>query len=482
MSQHQGDASRPDHAEHASRLRRAKIVCTIGPASDGQDVIGALIDAGMNVARLNFSHGTADDHRRRAALVRAESRRRGKPIAILQDLAGPKIRTGTGLPAAIESGTAVALVAGSAGDGQTIPIEYEGLAEDLHAGDVVRLDDGRIVLRVLGVAAGKVECQVEQGGPLRDRMGASLPSRRVRLAALTERDRRDLEVGLDIGVDYMALSFVKRADDLQALRALCQAAGHPTRLVAKIETPEAVDNLWDVVAASDAVMVARGDLGVELRPEVVPVVQKEIVGTCRLQQKPVIVATEMLQSMVESTRPTRAEATDVAAAVFEGADAVMLSAETASGKHPREACAMMARIIEEAEASRFYAPPPSEPGRTTPEAIAHAACNIARDVGARVLVAFTQTGSTPRLMSKARPLVPIVAFAHEEAQVRPLALYWGVVPRTLEDATDVEGLVVRVRAALVEQKLLAPGERFVMAFGAPVGQRMKANALRVVEA
>jgi pyruvate kinase len=229
-------------------------------------------------------------------------------------------------------------------------------------------------------------------------------------------------------------------------------------------------------------MVARGDLGVELSPEQVPVVQKEIIGSCRLQQTPVIVATEMLQSMVDSTRPTRAEASDVASAAFEGADALMLSGETATGKHPRDACAMMARIIEQAEASRFYAPPPSEPGRSTREAIAHAACNIAREIGARVLVAFTESGGTPRLISKARPAVPIVAFASDEANLRQLALYWGVVPRllALPPLPDTDTLVDRVIQSLLEQQLVAKGDKFVMAFGSPVGQRTPTNAIGVI--
>jgi pyruvate kinase len=365
------------------RLRRAKIVCTIGPASDGAADIGALIDAGMDVARLNFSHGTRDEHARRIETIRACSRAAGKPIAVLQDLAGPKIRTGHGGPASVATGASVDLVAGAAGAPDAIAVEYEGLAEDLRPGDVVRLDDGRIVLRVVRVGGGRVACAVEQGGPVRDRIGANLPSRRVRLSAPTPADRQDLAFGLAAGVDYVALSFVKRPEDLADLRAACRAVGREVPLVAKIETPEAAENLWDVVGAADAVMVARGDLGVEMGPEVVPVVQREIIGACRLQQKPVIVATEMLQSMVESTRPTRAEASDVAAAVFEGADALMLSAETAAGKHPREACAMMARIIDQAEGSRFYAPPPSDRGRNTAEAIAHAAADIAAEVGAR---------------------------------------------------------------------------------------------------
>ena len=466
-------------------LRHAKIVCTLGPATDDVKAIGDLIDAGMDVARLNFSHGTHEEHARRLAAVREAARVRRKSIAVLQDLQGPKIRTGQGAPAQIADGATIALIEGNAGAPDAIAVEYAGLAADLHPGDVVRLDDGRIVLRVDKVdktGGRRVTCAVVQGGALRDRMGVSLPSRRVRLPALTDQDRRDLAHGLAIGVDYVALSFVKRADDVVALREACKRAGRPTPIVAKIETPEAVENQWEIVAAADAVMVARGDLGVELSPEQVPVVQKEIIGACRLQQTPVIVATEMLQSMVDSTRPTRAEASDVASAAFEGADALMLSAETAMGKHPRDACAMMAHIIEQAEASRFYAPPPSEPGRSTREAIAHAACNIARDIGARVLVAFTESGGTPRLISKARPGVPIVAFASVEENLRPLALYWGVVPRLLPlpPMPDTDTLVDRVIQALLEQHLVAQGDKFVMAFGSPVGQRTPTNAIGVI--
>jgi pyruvate kinase len=463
-------------------LRHAKIVCTLGPATDDVKAIGALIDAGMDVARLNFSHGTHEEHARRIAIVRDEARVRGKPLAVLQDLQGPKIRTGGGLPAAIADGQTVTLVEGAAGAPDTIAIQYPGLAGDLRPGDVVRLDDGRIALRVDQIAGGRVACVVLQGGPLRDRMGVTLPAKRVRLPALTGQDRRDLEHGLAIGVDYVALSFVKRADDVLALRAACERAGRVVPIVAKIETPEAVGNLWEVVAAADAVMVARGDLGVELSPEQVPVVQKEIIGSCRLQQKPVIVATEMLQSMVESTRPTRAEASDVAAAVFEGADALMLSAETAIGKHPEDTCSMMARIIEHAEGSRFYAPPPSEPGRTTREAIARAACNIAHEIGARALVAFTESGGTPRLISKARPAMPIVAFASDETHLRQLALYWGVIPRLLPlpGMPDTDTMVDRVIQSMLEQKLVAPGDRFVIAFGSPVGQRTPTNAIGVI--
>jgi len=435
----------------------------------------------MDVARLNFSHGTHDEHRRVAEIVRKESASLGKPVAILQDLCGPKIRTGRVTGASIETGAEVVLVEGAEAPEGALPIGYAGLADDLRPGDSVQIDDGRLRMRVISVTDGKVVSLVEQGGPIRDRMGVNLPSKRVRIPPLTPKDRDDLAFGLSIGVDYVALSFVKKADDIHQLRDLCRSLGHPTPIVAKVETPEAVEQLREIVAVSDVVMVARGDLGVELPPETVPVIQKEIVSICRLHQTPVIVATEMLQSMVSSSRPTRAEASDVATAVFQGADAVMLSAETASGKFPFEACSIMERIIMEAENSKFYAPPSSEPGQTTPEAIARAACEIALEIGAKVVVAFTISGGTPRLLSKARPPVPIVAYCPSGETLRRIALYWGVVPRPLEMFTEIDTLVKSVSQQLREQEMVTAGDRFVMVFGAPIGQRNPTNTIRVVE-
>ncbi len=463
-------------------VRRAKIVCTIGPATASAAGVRGLINAGMDVARLNFSHGLHEDHQRVADLVRAESAAIGKPVAVLQDLCGPKIRTGTGSPPVIHTGDRVTLIEGDRGGPDTIAIGYAGLAHDLQPADFVQLDDGRVRLRVVDVSEGRVSCVVEQGEALRDRMGVNLPSRRVRLRSLTDKDRADLAFGITMGVDYVALSFVKGADDIRELRDAYHALGQPPPpVIAKIETPEAVENLVEIMRAADAVMVARGDLGVELRPEQVPIIQREIIGVARLYQRPVIVATEMLQSMVESTRPTRAEAGDVATAVFQGADAVMLSAETASGRFPHDACAMMERIILVAEGSKFYAPQSSEPGETIQEAIAHAACVVAREVGAKVIVAFTVSGGTPRLVSKARPSVPIVAFSPAGDALRRLALYWGVMPRHLHVFSNVDALAAAVTAHLREQEIVSAGDRYVMAYGAPVGQRNPTNSIRVVE-
>jgi pyruvate kinase len=310
-------------------------------------------------------------------------------------------------------------------------------------------------------------------------MGVNLPSQRVRLPALTDKDKRDLATGLEIGVDYLALSFVKNAADIESLRALCHERELPTPIVAKIETPAAVEHLDAIIGAADAAMVARGDLGVELPPEQVPVVQRAIIEGCRRHRKPVIVATEMLHSMVESPRPTRAEASDVASAVFGGTDALMLSAETATGAYPIVACQMMDRIIRQAEQSPWYAPRPSEAEGAVPEAIAHAACTVAAEVGARVIVALTESGGTARLVSKARPGVPIIAFSPDSRTLSRLALFWGVGPSPLEVVTDIDSLVERTSDVLVERGLAARGDRFVLVYGAPMGQRGSTNAVRV---
>lgn len=460
--------------------RRAKIVCTIGPASESDEAVRALCLAGMDVARLNFSHGTAHEHAARAERIRRHSVELGKPVALLQDLSGPKIRTGVGGPAAVADGDRVVLIESDVGSATELAINYEGLTEDVEPGDRILLADGQVELIVESKSKNAVEARAEHGGKLRDRMGVNLPSRRVRLGALTDKDRRDLEHGLKIGVDFIALSFVRSADDVAELRALCKKLGRPTPIIAKIETPPAVESIDDIVQAADAVMVARGDLGVELAPERVPVVQKRILNACRRHIRPVIVATEMLQSMVNAPRPTRAEASDVAGAVFDGADAVMLSAETATGVDPARACKMMASIMAEAAASDFYAPPPADAGDTVPEAIARAACDVATGLKADVIVALTESGLTARLVSKARPAVPIVAFTHDDTTLRRLALYWGVRALDKELVTDPDELARRVAVRLKQEKLISAGAQFVMVYGAPVGERGSTNAVRVV--
>lgn len=442
----------------------------------------------MDVARLNFSHGTHEQHGKQYEAVRAAAEACDKPVAILQDLCGPKIRAGR-----FEGGTmdvptdgTIAMVEVTkeqpfAGSGE-MGIMYEGLSEDLQLGDIVLIDDGRMVFTVTKVESKRVFATATQGGQLRDRVGVSLPARRVRLNALTEKDKADLSFGLSLGVDYVALSFVKTADDIRLVRDICEAWGRPTPIVAKIETPAAVENLESIIQATDAAMVARGDLGVEFNPERVPVIQREILGLARKYQKPVIVATEMLQSMVTASRPTRAEASDVATAVFEGTDAVMLSAETATGAHPPLVARVMSRIITEAEQSQFFRPPTSEAAghrANIAESVARNGCDIARDIGARVIVAFTQSGSTALYASKHRPAAPIIAFSPNAVTRRRLALVWGVVPWPIDKVTGADDMVEKASAILAANGFVSPGDKFVAIFGAPIGVKGSTNSIRV---
>jgi pyruvate kinase len=469
--------------------RRAKIVCTIGPSCDTEDALVGLIEAGMDMARLNFSHGTHEDHQRRYDAVRAAAKRVGRPVAILQDLCGPKIRSGQFHDGTHEvaTGDEIVLVEGRGPreDG-AIPIVYTGLAEDVHVGDPVLVDDGRLAFRITRIegtgAEAKVHATVEQGGALRDRVGISLPSRRVRLAALTEKDKADLSFGLRMGVDYVALSFVRSAEDVKLLREICEAWGRAVPIISKVETPSAVEDIDAIAQASDGMMVARGDLGVELPPEQVPVVQKRIIAAGRKFHCPVIVATEMLHSMQKSARPTRAEASDVAHAIFDGADAVMLSGETATGDHPNVACSMMARIIREAERSPYFFQPmlnETKRGSSVAESIARNAVDIAEELGARLVVAFTESGASALLVSKARPQMPIVAFSPQEATVRNMALFWGVVPNLIAPLVDADELVDRATGHLLARGLAYPGDRLVVVFGAPLGVRGSTNTIRV---
>ena len=469
-------------------LRRVKIICTIGPASDGPDVLRDLIGAGMDVARLNFSHGTQQEHAARIAAIRQAADDCGRPVAILQDLCGPKIRCTCfeGGTLALKVGEPLRLKASD--DRQAVApaghifILYPHLVEDLHQGDRVLLDDGRVGVRITGCDGDHLKAVVEQAGTLRNNVGTHLPPERMRIATLTDKDKRDLSFGLSQGVDYVALSFVRNASEVQLVKDICEAWGSPTPVVSKIETPQAIDHLEAIMLASDAVMIARGDLGVEFSPESVPVMQRNILGLARRHRRPVIVATEMMQSMVTATRPTRAEASDVATAVFEGTDAVMLSGETATGAHPALVVRSMHRIIVEAEQSRFQPPPvdPPTPRRQlVAQSVAQGACEIADRTGARVLVAFTETGRTARFASQARPTVPIIGVSHNGKALRQLCLCWGVTPKYLEPLGGSDEMIDRTHALLLADGIVSPGDHFVTIYGAPVGVPGSTNAIQV---
>jgi len=436
----------------------------------------------MDVARFNFSHGTHEEHQARLARLRKAADRERRAVAALQDLCGPKVRTGTfGKPPTLESQQTYTLVEGNhSDDPSVIAIQYEGLAEDVRVADLVLFDDGRIVVRVTKIDPKGITVVCEQGGAMRNHVGVHLPSRTMRGGALTEKDKADLLFGLTIGVDYIALSFVRRASDINLVREICQAWGQETPIVAKVETPDAVENLESIVAASDGVMVARGDLGVEFPPERVPVIQRQILSVARRVRRPVIVATEMLQSMTKNTRPTRAEASDVANAVYGGTDAVMLSGETANGDYPTLAASMMSRIVVEAETSPYLEIAPYASRATSiGEAIARGATNTAREIGARYIVAFTESGQSAMTVSLARPSVPVIAFSPNAKARRRMALFWGVVPREMPPMHEPDALVDWCTADLMASGLASPGERVVIVFGAPIGVSGSTNSIRV---
>ncbi len=466
----------------ARSIRRTKLVCTLGPSCDSEERLGELIRAGMDVARLNFSHGTHEEHAARLGRLRKAADRERRAVAALQDLCGPKVRTGTfAVPPLLTAGMTVTLVTGDhAEDPAIIPIQYERLHEDVHVSDSILFDDGRVVVRATSVEEGAIKAVVEQGGPLRNHVGVHLPSRTMRGGALTEKDKTDLLFGLSLGVDYIALSFVRRAADINLVREICQAWGQETPIIAKIETPDAVENLESIVAASDGVMVARGDLGVEFPPERVPVIQRQILSVARRVRRPVIVATEMLQSMTKNTRPTRAEASDVANAVYGGTDAIMLSGETANGDYPTLATSMMSRIVMEAESSPFLETVPYASRATSVgEAIARGATNTAREIGARYIVAFTESGQSAMTVSLARASVPVIAFSPNAKARRRMALFWGVVPREMPPMHEPDALVDWCTADLMASGLASPGERVVIVFGAPIGVSGSTNSIRV---
>jgi pyruvate kinase len=464
-------------------MRKTKIVCTIGPASRGEEQIEALIRAGMDVARLNFSHGTHEEHGRVVRAVRAAAARLDRPVAILQDLCGPKIRTGT-----LQNGAEVQLADGAeitittlpiAGNAGLISTSYGDLGKDVRPGNRILLADGLMELEVLATDAATVRCRVVHGGMLGERKGMNLPGVRLSTPAVTGKDIADLHFGLELGVDYVAVSFVRRAEDLMEVKRILRERGADTPVIAKIEKPEAVENLDAILDAGEGVMVARGDLGVEASPEKVPMLQKQIIEAANRHGALVITATQMLESMITHPRPTRAEASDVANAILDGTDAVMLSAETSVGRYPVEAVLMMGRIALEAEASGRGAPAPRHAQPGYPHAIAHAACTIAGDLELRAICAFTQSGTTARLASKERPSVPVLAFTHDRRIYNRTALYWGVTARMVDLVGGTDELYDCVERELVRSQLAAEGDTVVVLGGMPVAAKGATNTLKV---
>ncbi len=446
-------------------------------------MIDRLLRAGMDVARLNFSHGSHADHAASIATLRAAALNLHKPLAILADLQGPKIRTGAlagGVPVVLRAGQKfVITTARVLGDSTRVSTVFKPLPREVHRGDRILLSDGLIELRVLQVRGREVTCEVVNGGALGEHKGINLPGVKLRVPALTSKDREDLQFALKHGANYIAVSFVRRPEDVILAKTLVRRAGKDTPVIAKLEKPEAIENLEGILRVADGVMVARGDLGVEMNPERVPVVQKTIIKRAREFRRPVITATQMLESMTENPRPTRAEASDVANAIFDGSDAVMLSAETATGKYPVEAVSIMARIIEEAESSieEFPRPVPQERLKVA-ETVAELVCHASRELHMKLIAVFTHSGFTARLISRYRPLVPIVAFSPEEETRRRMALIWGVSPQKIADVRKVDGLASVAEKRLLEERLVRKGDVIGIVAGTPMGIRGTTNFMK----
>lgn len=463
-------------------MRRTKIVCTIGPASESEEVLERLILAGMDVARLNFAHGTHEEHARVIQRIRTLEGKLGKPVAILQDLPGPKLRLGDfeGGAALLRTGAEFVITSQSClGTEGRAHAPFPDFFREVRVGDTILADDGLIQLKVLATDGVDVRCQVVTGGILRNHKGIGLPGGRLQRAALTKKDLADLEFGIGQKVDYVATSFVRTASDLVEVKNFLGAWGAKIPIIAKLEKPEAIRNLEDILQLASVVMVARGDLAVEMSIEEVPVLQKFILRQARRHKVPVIIATQMLESMVEHPRPTRAEASDVANAILDGTDAVMLSAETATGGYPVEAVAMMARLIVKTEPYLRMPPLPQSDEPSFPVVVSDAACRAARALHAKAIVAFTESGSTARLISQDRPEVPVLALTPWEETRRRMILYWGVTPLVIRRRETHEEVVQEMEGLLLAEGWVKPGDALVIVSGAPMWKPGTVNALKL---
>ena len=461
--------------------KRTKIIATIGPASSSPAIIAKLIHAGMDAARLNFSHGDWNDHTRRIRLIRDEAEKAGKPIAIILDLQGPKLRIGAVQNDAVtlRRGDTLMLAKKKAlGTRKLISVTYPRLTRDLKRGDTVLLDDGRLELKVLAKAAGGLRCKVVRGGVLTSHKGVNLPGAKLSLPSLSLKDKADLRFGIAKGVDYIALSFVRTAKDISTTRRFLKMHGVDIPIIAKIEKPEAIQNLDEIIRAADGIMVARGDLGVEMSPEQVPLLQKRIINACNAAEKPVITATQMLENMIENPQPTRAEASDVANAILDGTDCVMLSGETAMGKYPVQAVEVMARIAVQAETSLNPWPPDVHISGPD-ESVAHAACRAAEEQHARAIVTFTQSGSTALMVSKHRPRMSIIAPTPFDQVARKITLYWGVTPVMLKTKRTTDDMIASVERDMLYRKLVKKHDLIVITAGVPIGVAGSTNMMKI---
>lgn len=466
-------------------MRRAKIICTIGPATMSAEMIEQLILAGMDIARINCSHGTTKEHIEIIRLVREASRKLGKHVAILFDLRGPRMRIGDlGGDVELRAGEVVTLVTEAHASEGEIPVQSPYLAISVKPGQKLLIDDGRLELVVEGTDGVRVRCKVLRGGLLKSRKGINVPGVRLAMPIIEADEFDELAEGIKAGVDYIGASFVRSGEDVQTIRDAVTAHGGNQPIIAKLEHPSAIARLNEILEASDGVMVARGDLGVEMPPEEVPMLQKLIIAEANKLFKPVIVATQMLESMTESPRPTRAEASDVANAILDGTDAVMLSEETAIGSYPIEAVKMMDKLIRKAEEVSFQQARHAEEhcakgdGLAISRAVSSAACLAAERLNAKAIVVFTQSGSTALLVSKHRPRMPIVAFTPHESVCRLCSLFWGVIPQELEYIDNTDELVRRMDEMLLSKGFAVKGDVVVMVAGIPLPRKGKANFIK----
>ena len=467
--------------------RRTKIVATLGPASSDAATIVKLMDAGVNVFRLNFSHGTKDMHKNNIGLIRKESERLGRPVGVLQDLQGPKIRTATFEKGKVDlkEGDTFLLTCDddTPGDKTRVGVTYKNLYNDVKGGDALLLDDGRLALEVTAVRGQTIETKVVLGGVLSNNKGINIPGADLSIPALTDKDVEDLLYGAELDVDWVAMSFVRSRDDLLLARHYLARAGSRAKLMAKIEKPSAVSRFDEILREVDGVMVARGDLGVEMPAEKVPLIQKSLIRASVEAGKPVVTATQMLESMINSPTPTRAEASDVANAIYDGTDAVMLSAETAVGSYPVAAVRMMDRIARSVESDERYQRDMRDhypaPDATTADAVSLGACQMAYNLSAEVIVTFTSSGNTALRVSRNRPPAPILAITPNERAYRQMSVVWGVVPDMSNDIHTTDEMVEVASKAIKETALADPGARYVITAGVPFGMRGTTNLIRV---
>ncbi|ABO48929.1 pyruvate kinase [Desulforamulus reducens MI-1] len=463
-------------------MRKTKIVCTIGPASERLETINEMIKAGMNVARLNFSHGSHEEHAKRITTIRCAAQEMGQNIAILLDTKGPEIRLGDfqEQPVLLEAGQSFFLTTEPIiGDQHGVSVTYEDLSKDVKRGDRILVDDGLIELVVEAVEEKKIVCRVMNGGKVSNRKGVNLPDIHVNLPAVTEKDIADIKFGIEQQVDFIAASFVRKAGDVLAIRKILEDDGAKIDIIAKIESREAVDNLDEIIQASDGIMVARGDLGVEIPAEEVPIIQKKIITICNQVGKPVITATQMLDSMIQNPRPTRAEASDVANAIFDGTDAIMLSGESANGKYPVEAVRTMDRIARRSEQALSDGAKTYTNCFSVTDALGQAVCTVANQLDAAAIITATTSGYTAKMISRYRPQSAIVAVTPDRGVMRRLSLVWGVVALPSPKLTNTDQMIATAVDTAVEQKVVKGGDLVVITAGVPVGLQGTTNLMKI---